>query len=48
MFAVVAVVHALRIVFGWEVMIGDWDMPMWVSWFGVVFAGWLSWSGLMK
>ena len=47
-FAVVAVVHALRIVFGWEVGIGGWAMPMWLSWLAVVLIGWLSWSGLKK
>ena len=41
-FAVVAVVHALRVVNGWEVMIGGWAMPMWLSWLAVVLIGWLA------
>ena len=47
-FAVVAVVHAWRAVTGWEVMIGGWAMPMWLSWLAVVLIGWLAWSGLKK
>jgi hypothetical protein len=47
-FAIVAVVHAMRLINGWEVMIGGWAMPMWLSWFAVVFIGWLAWSGLRK
>ena len=47
-FAVVAVVHALRLVSGWDVVFDGWAMPMWFSVAGVVFAGWLAWSGLKK
>lgn len=47
-FAVVAVIHALRLVSGWEVVFGSWALPMWLSVVGVVFAGWLSWTGLRK
>ena len=47
-FAVVAVFHAIRLLYGWEAVIGGLMMPMWVSWFGVIFAGWLVWSGLKK
>ena len=47
-FTVIAVLHALRILYGWEAMIGGWSVPMWLSWASIVFAGWLSWSGLKK
>lgn len=47
-FAVIAVLHALRLLYGWEAMIGDWTVPMWLSWFAVAFAGWLAYSGLRK
>jgi hypothetical protein len=45
-FAVVALVHVLRIYMGWPVMIGSWTAPMWLSWIGVVVAGGLSYFGL--
>jgi hypothetical protein len=45
-FGVVAVAHLLRIFMALPVTIGDWIIPMWVSWMAVVVAGWLSYSGL--
>ena len=47
-FAVIAVMHAFRLLYGWETMMGGWAVPMSLSWFGVAFAGWLAWSGLKK
>ena len=47
-FAVVAVAHALRVVYGLPIMIGEWFVPMWLSWLAVVLAGWLAYSGLKK
>ncbi len=43
-FGAVAVVHFLRLVFGWQIMIDDWMAPMWISWFGVVVAGYISYA----
>ena len=45
-FAIVALLHLLRIYMGWPVVIGDWTVPMWVSWIAVVVAGGLSYFGL--
>ena len=45
-FGLVALMHILRIVLGWEVIIGGWMAPMWISWAGVVVAGLLSFTGL--
>ena len=44
-FAVAAVVHLLRAAYGWDLVIGDWSAPLWVSWIGVVVAGVLAYSG---
>ena len=44
-FAVVALFHLVRIYMGWPVMIGDWSVPMWVSWIGLVVAGGLAFFG---
>ena len=35
-FAVVAVLHAFRIVIGFQVVFGSVSIPMWASWIGVV------------
>ena len=45
-FAVVALLHLVRIYMDWPVMIGDWSVPMWVSWIALVVAGGLAYLGL--
>ena len=42
----VALFHLVRSYMGWPVMIGDWSVPMWVSWIGVVVPGGLAFFGL--
>jgi hypothetical protein len=37
-FALVALLHVLRIYMGWSVVVGGWSAPMWVSWIGLVVA----------
>ncbi len=44
-FALVALLHLLRLVMGWSVVIDSWTVPMWVSWVGLVVAGGLSYCG---
>ena len=41
-----ALFHLVRIYMGWPVMIGDWSVPMWASWIGLVVAGGLAFFGL--
>ena len=45
-FAIVALLHLLRIYMAWPVVIGDWTVPMWESWIALVVAGGLSYFGL--
>lgn len=40
----VAIVHFLRLVFGWSVVIAGWPAPMWASWIGVFVAAYLSYT----
>ena len=47
-FLVVALFHLVRIYEGWPVEIGDWSIPMWVSWIGLIVAGGLAFSGLTQ
>jgi hypothetical protein len=44
-FAVVAVGHGLRLVYGWDANIGSVDIPLWVSWAALVIAGYLAVRG---
>ena len=41
-FALVALLQALRLYMAWPVMIGGWNAPMWISWIALVVAGGLS------
>ena len=44
-FLLVAIAHAMRLVCGSTIMLGTWNVPMWVSIVGVVVAGGLSIQG---
>ena len=44
-FALITVVHGLRIISGWSTEIGGWTVPMWVSWLAVLVAGYLAYTG---
>lgn len=41
-FAIVALVHLLRLIFGWEVTVNGAAMPMWASVAGIVIAAGLA------
>jgi uncharacterized membrane protein YhaH (DUF805 family) len=45
LFLVMAIVHLLRIIFGWQAEIGGLSIPVWVSWLGVLVAGALAYFG---
>jgi hypothetical protein len=38
-FALVAIIHVIRIAQGWHVQVGSSDIPMSVSWVGLVVTG---------
>ena len=44
-FALIALLHALRLVYGWNVTIGEWTVPVWVSAVGFLIAGYLALQG---
>ena len=43
-FAVIAVLHLLRAVLGWQAVIGSFTIPMWLSWVAVVVSAFLAYS----
>ncbi len=47
-FLVVGLVHLARVLSGWDVTIGTFDVPMWASWVGLVVAFVLSYSGFKQ
>jgi hypothetical protein len=42
----VAVMHALRLSFGWNVEVNGWIVPMWASWVALVVTLLLSAEGI--
>lgn len=44
-FSLIALLHVLRLVFGWEAIIGGWAVPTWLSWVAMLIAGYLSYQG---
>ena len=48
LFLVVAIMHLLRIIFGWQVEIDVVSIPFWVSWLGVLVAGALAYLGFTQ
>jgi len=45
LFLVVALLHLLRIIFGWPAQIGDVSIPLWVSWLALVVTAALAYFG---
>lgn len=45
-FLVIGFLHVARIVFGWEVQIAAWEVPMWLSWAAVVAGLYLGYQGV--
>jgi hypothetical protein len=45
-FTAIAVVHLLRLLFGWEAMIAGWPVPRWISWVALVVAGYLAFEAI--
>lgn len=43
-FLVVALAHLLRLALGIDIALGDFIVPVWLSWFGVVVTAYLSYS----
>ena len=41
-FSLVGIVHLLRLLFGWEVVIAGYALPMWASLVGAIGAGMLA------
>jgi len=44
-FLIVAVLHAMRILYSWDAVIAGVMVPLWASWAAVLIAGYLSYRG---
>ena len=45
-FSAVAIMHILRLVYGWEALIGGFMVPMWVSYIGIIIGGFLAYTAI--
>lgn len=44
--AVVSALHLVRLIFGWEMYLGSWTVPFWLSWVGTLVTGYLAYASL--
>lgn len=44
-FLIIGVLHALRLFYAWEAQIGNFTLPVWLSWAAVLLAFFLSFLG---
>jgi uncharacterized membrane protein len=44
-FLIVAIAHAVRLAFKWEVVVASWPVPMWISVVACVVAAYLAYEG---
>ena len=44
-FSLIALGHAIRLLFGWRVMVENVVVPVWISWIGLAIVGYLAYQG---
>jgi hypothetical protein len=44
-FSLIALGHAIRLLFGWHVMVENVVVPVWISWIGLAVATYLAYQG---
>ena len=44
-FLLITLGHALRLLFGWHITVGNIVVPVWMSWVGLAVAGYLAYQG---
>jgi hypothetical protein len=47
-FAIVFVLHLLRVINAWPAQISNFVVPLWLSWIAFILAGYLAWEALFK
>jgi hypothetical protein len=45
LFSLIALGHAIRLLFGWHVTVENVVVPVWISWIGLAIAGYLAYQG---
>jgi len=44
-FLLIAILHLLRLIFGWEAVFEGWSVPQWLSVVALIVAGYLAYEG---
>jgi hypothetical protein len=44
-FSLIALGHAIRLLFGWHVTVENMVVPVWISWIGLAVATYLAYEG---
>jgi hypothetical protein len=44
-FLIVAFLHLLRLVFGWEILMEGWPIPRWLNFVALIITGYLAYAG---
>jgi hypothetical protein len=47
-FLVVGLIHLLRVLGGWKLVLGTLIVPAWFSWLAVIFLAYMSYQGFKK
>src|SRR5215831_6334375 len=45
-FTIIALLHLLRIIYGWDPVVEGWRVPKWISWVALIVSGYLGYEGL--
>lgn len=45
-FTIIALLHVLRIIYGWDPVVEGWPVPKWISWVALIVSGYLGYEGL--
>lgn len=46
-FAVIGTLHLLRLFTGWRIVLAGWDVPLWISIFGVLIAWYIAYNAFL-
>jgi hypothetical protein len=47
LFSLIALLHAVRLLRGWQVIVEGAVMPIWISWIGLGIAAYLAYQGFL-
>ena len=47
LFSLIALLHAVRLLRGWQVTVEGAVMPVWISWIGLAIAAYLAYQGFL-